>query len=303
MSAPSSPGGVRRVRARRSVATAARPPLAWTARMAGRRSRMLPSVAGYWKTAPKTSWASIWSSGSPTTRWMPRCAARVRMTAMVCGWQRRSTKKAGGFAAADPAGHGHGLGGGGGLIEERGVGELQAGEVDHHLLVVEEGLQPALADLGLVGRVGGVPGRVLEQVAQDDGRGDGAVVAGADQRGGLAVLGWRARAGGPGPGPRSAARAGGAGARCGCWPARRGRPARRARRARGRPAWRRSRPAAARYGGSRTHPSARARPSGTCFSPIILSVKARLSSRSRGSSRRRRGPSGPRPRWHPRGGA
>ena len=80
-----------------------------------------------------------------------------------------------------PARHRHRLGGGGGFVEQRGVGELQAGEVDHHLLVVQQGFEAALGDLGLVGRVGGVPARVLEHVAQHD-RGDvGAVVALADQ--------------------------------------------------------------------------------------------------------------------------
>ena len=48
-------------------------------------------------------------------------------------------------------------------------------------LEIEQHFQPALADLGLVGRVGRVPGRVLEQVALDDRRHDGAVIAGADE--------------------------------------------------------------------------------------------------------------------------
>ena len=49
------------------------------------------------------------------------------------------------------------------------------GEVGHHRLEVEERLQPALADLGLVRRVGRVPGGVLEHVAQDHRRRDRAV--------------------------------------------------------------------------------------------------------------------------------
>ena len=63
--------------------------------------------------------------------------------------------------------HGHGFGRGGRLVEQRGVGEFQAGQVDDHLLVVEQRFQPALGDLGLVGRVGGVPAGVLQDVAQD----------------------------------------------------------------------------------------------------------------------------------------
>ncbi len=83
----------------------------------------------------------------------------------------------------EPAAHGHGLGCGGGFVQQRGVGQLHAGQVAHHGLEVEQCLQPALGDLGLVGRVGRVPGRVLQHVAQDHGRGDGVGVAQADQRG------------------------------------------------------------------------------------------------------------------------
>ena len=82
----------------------------------------------------------------------------------------------------DPSRHGHGFGGGGGLVEQGGIGDLHAGEVDHHLLVIEQGFQAALRDLGLVGRVGRVPAGVLEQVAQDHRRCVRAVVALADQR-------------------------------------------------------------------------------------------------------------------------
>ena len=82
----------------------------------------------------------------------------------------------------DPPQHGHRLGRGGGLVEQRRVGEVHGGEVAHHGLEVEERLEPALRDLGLVRRVRGVPGRVLEQVALDDRRRDRARVALTDQR-------------------------------------------------------------------------------------------------------------------------
>ena len=59
----------------------------------------------------------------------------------------------------------------------------QPGQVGDHRLEVEQRLEPALADLGLVGRVGGVPGRVLQHVALDDRRGDRAVVPQPDHRG------------------------------------------------------------------------------------------------------------------------
>ena len=43
------------------------------------------------------------------------------------------------------------------LVEQRGVGDVEAGQVGDHGLEIEQRLQPALGDLGLVGRVGGVP--------------------------------------------------------------------------------------------------------------------------------------------------
>ena len=81
-----------------------------------------------------------------------------------------------------PAGHRHRLGCRGGLVEHRRVGEVHAGEVSDHRLVVEQRFQATLADLGLVRRVGRVPRRVLEHVAGDDRRRDRARVARADER-------------------------------------------------------------------------------------------------------------------------
>ncbi|MNG98837.1 hypothetical protein D3C79_579930 [compost metagenome] len=92
------------------------------------------------------------------------------------------------LVARHPLGQGHGLGGGGGFVEQRGIGQGQPGEVDDHLLEVQQRLQPALGNLGLIRRVGGVPARVFQHVAQDDRGGDGAVVAHADQAGPDLVL-------------------------------------------------------------------------------------------------------------------
>lgn len=92
------------------------------------------------------------------------------------------------LVACHPLGQGHGFGGSGGFIEQRGIGQRQAGEVDDHLLEVQQRLQPALGNFGLVGRVGGVPARVFQHVAQDDRGGDGAVVAHADEAGPDLVL-------------------------------------------------------------------------------------------------------------------
>ena len=83
----------------------------------------------------------------------------------------------------------HRLGGCGALVEQGGVRGGQAGQVGDHRLVVQQRLEPALRDLGLVGRVGRVPGRVLQHVASDDGRRHGGVVAEADHRDARVVAG------------------------------------------------------------------------------------------------------------------
>ena len=74
------------------------------------------------------------------------------------------------------------------FVEHRGVGQIEAGEVSDHRLKVEQRLEPTLADLGLVGRVGGVPRRVLQHVALDHRWRDRRRVAHPDQRGEHVVL-------------------------------------------------------------------------------------------------------------------
>ncbi|MNL36374.1 hypothetical protein D3C87_1584490 [compost metagenome] len=58
------------------------------------KSRTSPLVPGYWKIAPKTSTGSRSVIGSPMMTLQPSGAARVSISAMVCGWQALSTKKA-----------------------------------------------------------------------------------------------------------------------------------------------------------------------------------------------------------------
>ena len=53
----------------------------------------------------------------------------------------------------------HRLGRGGRFVEERRVRDVERGEVGHHGLEIEQRFEAALRDLGLVGRVGGVPTR------------------------------------------------------------------------------------------------------------------------------------------------
>ncbi len=100
----------------------------------------------------------------------------------------------------------HGLGGGGSLVEQGGAGGGQPGELGHHRLEVQEGFEAALGDLGLVRRVGRVPGGVLHHVAEDHRRGERAVVAEPDHRGqDLVAVGQEAQLGkdlGLGPGVR-----------------------------------------------------------------------------------------------------
>ena len=74
------------------------------------------------------------------------------------------------------------------LIQKRRIGDRQPGQVRHHRLEVQKRLKTTLRDLGLVGRVGRVPGRVLEDIALDRGRRDRAVIALPDQAGHHAVL-------------------------------------------------------------------------------------------------------------------
>ena len=84
--------------------------------------------------------------------------------------------------ALELVGEVHRLCGGRGFVEERGVRDREAGQVDHHRLEVEERLEAALRDLCLVRRVLRVPARVLEDVAQDHRGGDAVRVPHAEVR-------------------------------------------------------------------------------------------------------------------------
>ena len=93
------------------------------------------------------------------------------------------------FAGAQGVHHRDGFGRGGSLVQQRAVGQGHAREVADDRLEVHQGLQASLRYFRLVGRVGGVPYGVLEDVALDDGGGDGAVPALSDVRGVEFVLG------------------------------------------------------------------------------------------------------------------
>ena len=86
------------------------------------------------------------------------------------------------FAVPDAVAQRHRLGRRRRFIQHRRVGDRHRGQVADHRLEVDQRLQPSLRDLGLVRRVGGVPGGILEDVAQNDARRVRAVVALADER-------------------------------------------------------------------------------------------------------------------------
>ena len=79
-----------------------------------------------------------------------------------------------------PHRNGHGLGDRRRLVQERGVGGGQTREVFDHRLEVEQRLEPPLTDLGLIGRISGVPAWVLEDAALDHRRSERVVVAQSD---------------------------------------------------------------------------------------------------------------------------
>ena len=86
------------------------------------------------------------------------------------------------FLARVPRQHAHGLGRSRTLVEQRGVGDLHAREIDHHRLIVQQRLEAPLSNLGLVRRVLRVPARIFEHVTLNDPRHERAVVPHADVR-------------------------------------------------------------------------------------------------------------------------
>ena len=87
----------------------------------------------------------------------------------------------GAAVAADPFRQGHGFGHGGRLVEQRCVRQRHAGQIHAHVLEGEQAFEPALGNLGLVGRVGGVPAGVFQHVALNHRGQMGVVIAHADE--------------------------------------------------------------------------------------------------------------------------
>ena len=158
----------------------------------------------------------------------------------------------GGLGLVGAAHQQHCLGNGGCFVEHRGVGDRQAGQVHDHGLEVQQCLEAALGDFRLVRGVGGVPGRVLKDVAQDHRRGVGVGETLADHLGLHDVLaGEHAEIGKDlGFGARRQA---GSGARSGgCRPERPYRRVRRGRNNQAGQAWCQCRCPGGQYGGRRT---------------------------------------------------
>ena len=86
-------------------------------------------------------------------------------------------------------GEGGGLGGGGAFVEQGGIRDFEPGKLDDHGLEVEESLEPALRNFGLVGGVGAIPTGILDNVAAEHRGRDGAVVTETDEGATGLVLG------------------------------------------------------------------------------------------------------------------
>ena len=82
----------------------------------------------------------------------------------------------------------HGLGRGGPFVEQRSIGNIERRQVGDHRLKIQERFEPALCDLRLVRRVGGVPSGILQDVSLNDWRRNRVVIAGADKGAGDPVF-------------------------------------------------------------------------------------------------------------------
>ena len=83
---------------------------------------------------------------------------------------RRDEEAVGIFQLAHAFGHRHCFGGSGRFIQQRSGGDVHPGQIQCHLLEVQQRFQTALGDFRLVRGVSGVPARVFQHVAQDNRR-------------------------------------------------------------------------------------------------------------------------------------
>ena len=89
---------------------------------------------------------------------------------------------------AHPLGKSHAFGRRSCFVKQRGVCQLHAGEIQDHLLVVQQTFKSALGYLWLVGCVGGIPTRILQQISQNDIGCQCVVIAQSDEGAAVAVF-------------------------------------------------------------------------------------------------------------------
>ena len=128
--------------------------------------------------ARTVSSASTPSPVAMTSMAIRRPSPKVRSTAIVSGCTRVGDRDA--VATGRLDGDHHRLGGCGGAVVERGVGDVEPGQRADHRLEFEDGLQGPLRRLGLVRRVRRVELGAGDGAA-DDRRAEPAVDAGAEE--------------------------------------------------------------------------------------------------------------------------
>ncbi len=188
MSAPISPGGFRRPKDTASVdTTMSRAPAACAASAIRVRSVTVPNRLGVCTTTQATS------ASSPVQHRRLGVHRQRRGDGLDAGGQGQGLDGVGivGMQAGrqqrlaapgDAVRHQDGFRRGGRAVVHRGVGRLHAGQGGDLGLELEGGLQGALGDLGLIGRVGGQELRALDQMI-DRRRDVMAVGAGAAEEG------------------------------------------------------------------------------------------------------------------------
>ena len=77
---------------------------------------------------------------------------------------------------------------GGCFVQQGGIGQIHAAEIQNHLLECQETFQAPLRHFGLIGGVGGVPARVFQHLAQNHVRRKRVVVTEANERAGSLIL-------------------------------------------------------------------------------------------------------------------
>ena len=190
MSAPNSPGGLISVSASRSAAKTTSAPLAWALfddvacnRRSGRRwSGYCTQDAEEFSATAKSADLDVADDDFDPQRFRPRLHDGDRLRMAIIGDEERDLAHRRTFGAGDVRAHRHRLGGGGAFVQQRCVGQRQAGQVAHHRLEIQQRFEPALGDLRLVGRVLRVPAGIFQDVPLNHRRRDRVVIAHADER-------------------------------------------------------------------------------------------------------------------------